>query len=365
MRLIRSKASGSNPLFQTMPTDISAFGGAKNAAGFLLPRFIYGLLANAQRATARRASSFILDARIQMKWLSDRLSLPLTSEHWELYEIIHRAAWRELRDFPNLIQPRDFNDRIQWLKLFDQRQEVVQCGDKLTVRDYVREKTGTKYLTTLIQVCNSFAEIDFNSLPKAFVLKANNDSGSAVLVRDKATLHISEAKDQVERFFRSPYGWDNGEWQYSCMSPKILVEELLATDKGLPPSDYRFHCVNGQVRWVQNDIPFEPKMKEVTVDPTGRPMKIHFSSHKIYSEEFEKPAKWEEMTRLAEVLSKGWKYVRVDMFLLNNRIYAGEMTFTPYMGFYRGNGQKKLGQLLDFDRTTFREPIYKKLRRPM
>jgi hypothetical protein len=103
-------------------------------------------------------------------------------------------------------------------------------------------------------------------------------------------------------------------------------------------------------------------MKEVTVDPSGKPMGVHFSTHKIYSEEFTRPAQWDEMSELARTLSAGWKYVRIDMFVSGDRIYAGEMTFFPYSGFYKGEGQKKMGQLLDFDRTTFREPVYKQLR---
>ena len=305
-------------------------------------------------ASLRRVA---LTAWIRAKWQRDKMSLPLTGEHWEIYDLIHRASWRRLEKLPNLRDPQDYNDRIQWLKLFDQREEMIRLGDKIAVRDYIREKTGDKYLPRLLQVCQRFEEVDFDALPNRFVIKANNDSGNVVLVTDKNKLDRDAARERMEFSLGRVYGWSGGEWHYAFMPPKLMVEDFLETGSDLPPSDYRFHCVNGRVRWVQNDIPFEPKMKEVIVDPQGSPMKVHFSSHKIYSDEFTKPAQWKEMTQLAETLSAGWKYVRIDMFLCGDRIYAGEITFTPYAGFYKGEGQKVLGKLLDFDRTTFREPM--------
>src|SRR5206468_4400291 len=129
-----------------------------------------------------------LSLLIKIKWRRDRLHLPLTPEHWELYEIIHHLCWRELNDFPNLIRCRDFNDRIQWLKLFDQSEAIVRCTDKILVRDYIRERVGATYLVNLYQTCEHFAEINFEALPNRFVIKANHDSGSVILVRDKGQL---------------------------------------------------------------------------------------------------------------------------------------------------------------------------------
>mgnify|MGYP003612413019 FL=1 len=127
-----------------------------------------------------------IGARIYLKWLTDCRRLPLTSDHWELYQIIHRLYWKDLRDFPNLVNCRDFNDRMQWLKLFDQSEEIIRCSDKITVRDYVKERVGEKYLVELYQVCDHFSQINFKSLPKSFVIKTNHDSGSVILVRDKS-----------------------------------------------------------------------------------------------------------------------------------------------------------------------------------
>jgi len=166
----------------------------------------------------------ILGGLIRAKWLRDKRVLPLTSAHWELYNIIHHLCWRELHDFPNLINCRDFNDRLQWLKLFDQDPKIVQCSDKISVRDYVRERIGDGYLVELYQVHDRFAQIDFNALPNAFVIKANHDSGTVVLVRDKSKLDYDTVGARIDAALKRRYGWEKGEWAYSRIKPKVFVE---------------------------------------------------------------------------------------------------------------------------------------------
>jgi hypothetical protein len=306
-----------------------------------------------------------LPIRIHIKWFHDKLYLPLKQDHWEIYQIIHKSAWTKLRDLPNLIEPRDFNDRIQWLKLFDQSQEHIRCCDKLRVREYISERVGPEYLVELYQTCQSFDDINFSALPSSFVIKCNHDSGNVVLVRDKNSHDMNVARDRIEASLKRAYGWEYGEWMYSFVPRRVLVEKFLEEGKGISPSDHRFHCVNGEVRWVQVDIPFKPKMKEVTVNPAGKPLGVHFSTHKIYSEEFTIPPQWSEMIGLAQKLSKGWKYVRIDMFISRNQIFCGEVTFFPVRGYYAGEGQKTMGKLLNFDRTTFKPTIYRNIFHPV
>lgn len=304
----------------------------------------------------RLSQKFIRHAvslKISYKWLKDSRSLPLTPDHRPLYEIIHHLCLRELGEFPNLVNCRDFNDRIQWLKLFDQDREIIRCSDKIRVRDYIRERVGDNYLNDLYQVHDHFDDIDFDALPNAFVIKVNHDSGTVILVPNKSTFDRQAAREKIEEALKRPYGWDNGEWAYSYTRPKVLVENYIGkiADR---PSDYRCHCVNGKVAWVQNDIPHEGHFKEVTLSREGVPLGVHFSSHKFYSEEAFLPTVWCEMMELAERLSLGWKYVRVDLFVSQEKIFCGEMTFFPYRGTYKGDGQKIMGKLLDFDRTTYK-----------
>ncbi len=305
----------------------------------------------------------ILYIKIRRKWYCDRRCLPLTHEHRELYDIIHRLTWKHLGEFPNLVNCRDFNDRIQWLKLFDQNEDTVLCCNKLLVRDYITEKISDKYLSRIYQTGDRFEDLNFDELPNAFVIKVNHDSGNVILVRDKQTFQPELLKERIDYLINKVYGWDFGEWAYGFIKPRVFIEEYLNPESTSPPADYKFHCVNGRVKWLQYIFDRGSATKEVNTDRNGNVMRNHFDHHMQHVEHFEKSPVFDKLVEIAEQLSDGWKYVRVDLYLSKGRIYVGEMTFFPYCGVYQGGGQKQLGQLLDFDRTTFKPPIYHKLKR--
>ena len=295
-----------------------------------------------------------LKLAFQRKWHHDCRYLPLTAAHRELYDIIHRLCWLKLGEFPNLVNCRDFNDRIQWLKLFDQDMEMIRCSDKILVRDYVRERVGERYLVSLYQVHDNFAQIDFDALPDAFVIKTNHDSGTVILVRDKARLDRPALKDRIEASLRKPYGREKGEWAYSYVQPKVFVEEIINLQSHKPPPDYKFYCVEGKVRFCHYIYDRGFETKEQTVDPDGNDLATELYAKFKLGTEFKKPQRWDEMISVAEQLGKDFKCVRVDMFCTDEHVYIGEMTFWPMSGHYKGEGQKKLGRLLDFDRTTYK-----------
>jgi hypothetical protein len=306
-----------------------------------------------QKAKARLRRAW-LTTRIKAKWLNDKGQLPLKRAHYELYDIIHRLYWRKLHDFPNLIDCRDFNDKIQWLKLFDQDPEIVSCVDKLAVRDYIRVRVGEEYLTKIYQICKDFSQIDFDALPQSFVIKTNHDSGSVILVRDKSHFDYHSAKLRVETALRRPYGWSNGEWAYAYVVPKVFVEEFIDPKSPSPPADYKFYCIDGIVRFIHYIYDRGYDTKQQIIDPVGKDLATALSPHFKLGTGFKKPKAWKQMITTAESLGSRFKCVRVDLFCSGDRIYAGEMTFWPMAGCYRGIGQKKLGKFLDFDRTNFK-----------
>lgn len=291
---------------------------------------------------------------IKYKWLKDSRRLPLTKAHWDIYYIIHELCYKELKEFPELVNCRDFNDRIQWLKLFDQDRELIRCSDKILVRDYVKEQVGEQYLIKLYQVRDHFKQIDFGELPSSFVIKTNHDSGSVILVRDKKCLDRHKAEAYIEKALSRPYGWQNGEWAYSYIQPKVLVEEFIAPEDNHPPPDYKFQCVDGRVKFCRFTYDRGVNTKEIVVDRDGNDLGFILDENFQQGFGFVLPPKWGEMVFVAEQLSMDFKCVRVDMYFVNNEIFIGELTFFPLMGCYKGEGQKLLGQLLDFDRTTFK-----------
>jgi hypothetical protein len=303
-----------------------------------------------------------LTARIELKWCQDKRHLPLTRDHHELYFIIHRFCWYELGDFPNLIDCRDFNDKIQWLKLFDQRSETIQCSDKILMRDYVRERVGEEHIVEIYQVHDHFYQINFDLLPNDFVIKTNHDSGTVIQVWEKKILDFNVIQKQIEKSLQKIYGWEKGEWAYAFVRPKVFVEELLYVQKNLSPPDYKFHCVNGKIQWLQFIYDRGRSTKECIVTPSGIVTSIHFDHNMEHKESFKIPDQWNKMKYIVEKVAEGFKYVRVDCYLVGKKIYIGELTFFPLMGCYKGEGQKVLGKYLNFDRESYNPPLISHLK---
>ncbi len=288
-----------------------------------------------------------------MKWRSDRRVLPLPVAQYAQYDSIHRLTFKKLGRFPELIDCRDFNDKIQWLKLFDKRKLAVECTDKILMRNYVARRLGPGYTPKLYQTCENFDEIDFEVLPKSFVVKTNHDSGSVFLVSDKNKLNKPAIRMAIQSSLQRCYGHFKGEWAYSYIKPRVLVEEFIAVESKSTPPDYKFHCVDGKVKWLQYIFDRGIGTKEVIIDTEGRVTGIHLDTNMEQSSLFIKPANWEQMKGLVERLAGGWKYIRVDVYNVERGTYVGELTFFPLSGCYLGRGQRELGDLLDFDRSTF------------
>ncbi len=302
-----------------------------------------------------RAASASLDFRISLKWLADSQRLPVKYDHREIYFIVHRLLHHELGHFPDLLECRDFNDRIQWLKLFDQDREIIRCSDKLGVRERVKERLGEDYLARIYQVSDHFDELQFEDFPDQFVVKTNHDSGTVLVVRDKSKLDYESAKRRFDQALRRAYGWANGEWAYAYVKPKIFVEEYIGFGGDIvSPPDFKFQCVDGRVVFVRCTSNRGINQTEAVLDREGNNFGFVVDENFRLNLDFVRPDSWGQMIATAESLSNGFKCVRVDVYSVDERIIVGEMTFYPMAGHYKGRGQKIVGHLLDFDRTTFK-----------
>lgn len=298
---------------------------------------------------------------LQNKWRADKKQLPLTSDHYEIYVNIHKASLKRLGYFPELVHCRDFNDKIQWLKLFDQDRIMIGCSDKIRVRDFVQATVGEHRLCKTYQICNHFNEIDFDALPDSFVIKTNHDSGSVILVDDKDTLDIKYASEKIEKALNRIYGWDFGEWAYAFIQPQIIIEEMIPSESNGGVADYKFYCVNGKMKFCHYIYNRKIKTKIQTLDRKGNNLELAIQPGYYLGNDFVLPTNWEEMIEIAEKLSATFKFVRIDMFNENNRIICGEMTFWPVAGLMEGDGKKDLGAFLEFDRNTFKPCLIKQL----
>lgn len=298
-----------------------------------------------------------LNTKIAIKWLIDRRRLPLTEAHRPLYFVIHDVYWKNLGSFPNLIDGQGFNDKIQWLKLFDQSDLIIKCADKIAAKDFIKSRVGDPYVVRTYQVAGSFRELKFSALPDQFVIKTNHDCGTVVPIKNKNYADFDKIENLIETALKNAYGAEYGEWEYQYIEPKILVEEYLITSDDNPPPDYKFHCIEGKVIWLQYIFDRGDSTKETIVEPDGTSSHIHFDQNMEHRKTFKPPANWAEMIWVAERLASGFKYLRVDLYNIENKIFVGELTIYPLAGLYKGEGQFVLGQRMKFDTSTAKTPI--------
>lgn len=232
----------------------------------------------------------------------------------------------------DLDNPRGYNEKIQWLKVNDQMPEMIVCCDKLAVRAHVSPTPE------VFDVAETFEELPYRA---PVMVKASHDSGSVALVVDEASWQ--RAGKRIRRGLARTYGVISGEWAYQHVPPRCFTERVLPG----PVVDYKFHCVSGEIRWVQ--IISERNTGhplEVIVDRQGRPMGLHLDHEMRHGTQSPLPDDWDRLAEKAEVLAKPFRYVRVDLYAGG---WFGEMTFWPKSGFYRTRDEPVFGDMLDFD----------------
>lgn len=300
--------------------------------------------------------------RILRKWQADAKALPLQrSAHFLDYLEIHHAMAAHVGRFPDLVDPMDFNDKIQWLKLFDQREQTIQLADKVAVREWVAERIGAEYLIPVLQVADRPRDLDLGSLGTApFVVKASHDSGSAQIVRQTDDISWRRVTKRLDAALRRRYGTWNAEWPYRYVRRRVLVEKYIGAGEVLPV-DYKFNCVNGAITLARIFWDREQGAKVSTVLEDGTPVDIQMNPSYEYQGAFDLPANWRELCALARKLSEGIPFVRVDLYSTGDRIYFGEMTFLPQGGLYKGGDQRALGELTPIDVSRYEEPVVGRL----
>lgn len=232
-------------------------------------------------------------------------------------------------------KPANFNQKIQWLKVYDNLPIKQTLADKYAVRKWVADKIGENYLIPLIGVWASFDEIDVSSLPQAFCLKANHGSGMNYIVRNKALVNWNKVKKLVDLWMLCPFYAKTLEPQYKNIKRKIVAEEYIG-DRDKTLYDYKIHCFRGEPKFIQTigDRDATLQTGKVAFYDLNWKRNLHFESEHFaqYADELAKPQNLDEMIQIARVLSEGFEYVRVDLYNLHGEIKFGEMTFTPASG---------------------------------
>lgn len=249
-----------------------------------------------------------------------------------------KKLWKAVMGYElNLEMPTTFNEKLQWLKLYDRRPEYTMMVDKYAVKKYIADKIGKEYIIPTLGVWERFEDIDFESLPNQFVLKCTHDSGGLVICRDKNTFDKEKAKNKISKCMKRNYFYNTREWPYKNVPPRIIAEQYMEDKTDGELRDYKFYCFDGFVKAL---------LLATNRQSEGGPYFDYFDSnfnhlaltnhwHKNAAKIPHKPSHFDEMVRLSQVLSKGIPHVRVDFYEANGHVYFGELTFYDMGGYLR------------------------------
>ncbi len=237
----------------------------------------------------------------------------------------------------NLDNPTTFNEKLQWLKLYDRKPIYTTMVDKYEVKKYVADIIGEEYIIPTYGVWDKFDDIDFDKLPDQFVLKCTHDSGGLVIVKDKSKMDKEAAKKKIEKSLKTNFYWVAREWPYKDVKQRIIAETFMQSEQGGVLKDYKLWCFNGQhkITLVCSDRFSEEGLHEDFFDkewnhlPIGRPKSPNSTTP------IPRPENYGLMQKLAEKLSANIPFLRVDFYEVNGKIYFGELTFYPTSGFGR------------------------------
>ena len=231
--------------------------------------------------------------------------------------------------------PKTFNEKLQWLKLYDRNPLYTTLVDKYRVKQWVAEKIGEQYVIPTLAVYNSVDEIDLNKLPDKFVLKCNHDSGSVVICRDKATFDLGAAKQKLGDALKKNFYWEAREWPYKNVKRCVFAEKYIEEGEDGGLVDYKFFCFHGNPDCVMVCIDRHIKQPKFYFFDKNWNLKRLNIRGKEAPQGFSlpKPKMLEIMFELTSILSEGIPYVRVDFYDIGDDVRFGEMTFFPEGGF--------------------------------
>ncbi len=312
------------------------------------------------------AMIYILDMKI-FNILSDKAFLKLK----------YRVAYGKKLDLNN---PQNYNEKLQWLKLYNRNPKYTNLVDKYEVKKYIENTIGKEYIIPTLGVFERFEDINFDTLPDKFVMKCTHDSGGIIICKDKKKLDLNSARKIINKSLKNNFYFHGREWPYKDVKPRIIIEkfmevadsntkietkhkknidaETLQKEQGL--LDYKFMCFNGEVKLMFLDI-------GVIGTGTGHAKEYY---RNVYDEKFEllpvletrsnyptkinKPKNFSKMVEIAQNLSKGIPHVRVDLYNIDGKIYFGELTFFHGSGlsnyFIPEEWNTKIGNYIDLDK---------------
>ncbi len=280
--------------------------------------------------------------RFPYTWLDDKFFL-------EFYFI------KKLGYKLNLKNPSTINEKLNWMKLFDRNPEYTQISDKWLCRNYVSQRIGTTHLKPFLGIYDGVEDINWQDLPAKFVIKATHGSGWNIICEDKMTFDQAGAVKLIEQWLAQNYYQKVREWQYKDIKPRVIIEPLLQGDPDYGLVEYQIYCFGGIAKFVQVDIDCNNAHTRLFLTPDWHKTLFTIVRYPIYERDFPKPHNFDEALSIAENLTHGMPFCRVDMHLIDGKIIISEMTLQPaggYMRFDPPDYDLQIGKMLQL-RNTF------------
>lgn len=267
----------------------------------------------------KKISQYFIDIGM-LKWIDDE----------KYIKHLYKKAFNKELDLEN---PTTYNEKLQWLKLNDRKDEYVKMVDKYEAKEYISKIIGKEYIVPTIGVWDKFSEIDFEKLPNQFVLKCTHDSGGILICKDKNKINYKKEKLRFDLIMKRNFYYRSREWVYKDIKPRIIAEPYLEDKKYGELRDYKFFVFSGKVKSIfiatnrqgEGETCFDfynTKFEHLDIK-NGHP------NAKITPE---KPMNFEKMIELAEKIGKNIPHIRIDFYEVNGKVYFGESTFFHWSG---------------------------------
>lgn len=275
-----------------------------------------------------------------------------TAKIWSDKLYLQLLYYFEVGQKLDLKNPQTFNEKLQWLKLYNRKPEYTTMVDKYAVKQYVARNIGEQYIIPNLGVWDRVEDIDWDSLPKQFVLKTTHGGGGGgvVVCRDKDSLNRFEVCKKLQTSMNGNIYVTQREWPYKNVPKRIIAEKLMVDESGIELKDYKFFCFNGRVECFKVDFDRFISHKANYYDRNAKLLPFWETVCPAdHSKTFERPKNFDKMIELAELLAKDIPFVRIDFYNINGNIFFGEITFFPAAGMGRFEPKewdKKLGSLI-------------------
>lgn len=250
----------------------------------------------------------------------------------------------------NLHNPKNFNEKLQWLKLYDRNPLYTVMVDKVKAKEYVASKIGDEYIIPTLGVWDNADEVDFDSLPSRFVIKCNHNSGKGMYIcRDKSKMDVHKVREGLRRGLQENYYKHGREWPYRDVPRRIIAEQYMEDESGYELKDYKVFNFNGKPELIEVDFDRFINHHRNIYSADWKRLKLEIQYKSDPQRDIPRPECLDEMMELCRKISTGIPHVRTDFYIVNGRLYFGELTFFHGSGmecFNPSEWDEKLGTLI-------------------